>query len=27
MTGFDYRTISKVGSDLYIDFYIPNILW
>lgn len=26
MTGFDYRTISQVGSDLYIDFYIPDIL-
>jgi hypothetical protein len=21
------RTISQVGSDLYIDFYIPDLLW
>jgi hypothetical protein len=21
------RTISQIGSDLYIDFYIPDLLW
>ena len=26
-TGYDYRTISNVGSKLNIDFYIPDLLW